>query len=253
MLNWAGETSTTPEQISSQVYTPGREGTLQTDLISAARRQGMLAVPVHNLRTLLGELAAGHPVLVLQNLGLSWYPRWHYAVAIGYNLEEKVLFLHSGVDQNASLSLDTFEHTWARGHHWGILVLPHDLLPATVPEEEVVTAAAGLEQSTSPLRSEITYRKILQRWPKNLEARIGLANSYYARQDLKKTIAELKLAVSEHPSAAPAWHNLAIAFKENQNIKASQDAARKALNLSLPSQRELYQKSFVESGVSPLH
>ena len=27
-------------------------------------------------------------LLVLQNLGLSWLPRWHYAVVVGYDLAE---------------------------------------------------------------------------------------------------------------------------------------------------------------------
>src|SRR2546422_3737218 len=46
-------------------------------------RSGQLAVPVTTLSDLLAEVAAGHPVLVFQNLGLHWIPRWHFAVAVG--------------------------------------------------------------------------------------------------------------------------------------------------------------------------
>src|SRR4051812_9564495 len=34
------------EEIAGQVYTAGKKGTLQLDMMSASRRQGMLAVPI---------------------------------------------------------------------------------------------------------------------------------------------------------------------------------------------------------------
>ena len=72
--------------MAAAVYTPGREGTLASDMIAAARRNGRVAVPVTSLPALLAELAAGNPVIVFQNLGLGFVPRWHYAVAFGYDL-----------------------------------------------------------------------------------------------------------------------------------------------------------------------
>ena len=86
VLSWSG-LPVTQDEVAAQVYTPGREGTLRTDVAAAARRHGRLAVPVTRLADLVAELAAGHPVLVFQNLGLGWFPVWHYAVAVGYDLE----------------------------------------------------------------------------------------------------------------------------------------------------------------------
>jgi len=57
-------------------------------MIAAARRNGFVAIELApNLSDLLAEIAAGNPVVVLQNLALDWYPAWHYAVAIGYDLK----------------------------------------------------------------------------------------------------------------------------------------------------------------------
>ena len=61
VLGWSGLPAR-QEALAREVFTPGREGTLGHDLIGAARRHGRLAVPVADLPSLLGELAAGHPV-----------------------------------------------------------------------------------------------------------------------------------------------------------------------------------------------
>ena len=75
-------------KLTDQVYVPARKGSLQIEMLAAARRNGTLAFVIPNrLEALLEELEAGNPVLVLLNLGLSWIPSWHYAVAIGYDLD----------------------------------------------------------------------------------------------------------------------------------------------------------------------
>src|SRR5687768_14564949 len=72
-LNWAGR-PVTVDEIAPQVFTPGMKGTFQTDMVTAVRRQGLLAIPVQNLNALLNEVSAGHPVVVFQNLGIKLIP-----------------------------------------------------------------------------------------------------------------------------------------------------------------------------------
>ncbi len=86
-LQWSG-LDVSAQEIASQVYTPGMKGSLQNDLIGAARRHGRLAIPIQGLPDLLKELRAGHPVIVFENLALSWLPQWHYAVVFGYDPAE---------------------------------------------------------------------------------------------------------------------------------------------------------------------
>ena len=97
VLSWSG-LSVTQDEVAAQVYTPGREGTLRSDVVAAARRNGRLAVPVDRLADLTAELAAGRPVVVFQNLGLGWFPVWHYAVVVGYDLSAGDLVLRSGLE-----------------------------------------------------------------------------------------------------------------------------------------------------------
>ena len=77
-----------PGTLAEQVFLPARTGTLQIEMVAGARRQGAVATRIPpTLTAALHEVAAGRPVAVLLNLGLSWYPLWHYAVLIGYDLD----------------------------------------------------------------------------------------------------------------------------------------------------------------------
>ena len=123
MLGWTG-LDTNPKALAPAVYTPGREGTLQTDIVQATRRAGRLAAPVRDFRNLLAELDAGNPVLVLQNLGIERWPLWHYAVAVGYDLNAATLFLHSGKQARLETSFSDFEKSWRSSKHWGLTITP---------------------------------------------------------------------------------------------------------------------------------
>jgi hypothetical protein len=102
----------TPDELVSQVYVPQREGSLQPEMLAAARRNGALAVTIpRRLDALLAEVAAGQPVIVLQNLSLPIAPLWHYAVVIGYDLDAGDIILRSGTTERLSMAMSTFEHT----------------------------------------------------------------------------------------------------------------------------------------------
>ncbi len=142
MLGWSG-IDTDPRALAPAVYTPGREGTLQSDIIQASRRAGRLALKVRSLRDLLAELDAGNPVLVLQNLGFARFPVWHYAVAMGYDLEDATLFLHSGRKARHAMNFKAFEASWQSSERWALTITRPDRLPATLD------LALGLEAAVS--------------------------------------------------------------------------------------------------------
>jgi tetratricopeptide (TPR) repeat protein len=230
VLGWSG-VAARPEELATQVLTPGREGSLGHDLVAAARRADRLAIPVHELDALLAELAAGHPVLVLQNLGLGWYPQWHYAVAIGYDLEAGTLTLHSGEEQGEVVPLTTFAHTWQRAEQWALAVLPPDRLPATADAMTVLHAAAGLEQAGRYEAAVAAYAATLGRWPDSLVALIGLGNARYAAGQLAAAEAAFRTAVSVHPKDAAAWNNLAHVLADKGELTEALAAAKRAVDL----------------------
>lgn len=209
-MNWAGK-KVSLEEIAPQVYTPGLKGTLQSDMISASRRQGLMAIPVSGLNALLHEVSAGHPVIVFENLSVSWLPQWHYAIVFGYDLSQEKVLMHSGPEAFKQWDLRKFERSWKLADYWGLVVLPAGGLSATGDELMHVKAAAALEQLGKIEEADQAYQAILGRWPKSLAPLIGRANIAYSKKDFTSAVRFLKQASVDHPQAAVVWHNLAIA------------------------------------------
>jgi hypothetical protein len=158
-----------PEDLVPEIYLPARQGSLQIEILAASRRHDLVAYHIEPyMEDLLKEVAAGNPVLVLQNLGLSWLPSWHYAVVVGFNLTTKTLVLRSGVEKRHYVSMSTFEHTWARSHYWGIVVLSPDVLPETAQPQRYIKTIIGLESIKHWHAAQTAYKTALHRWPNNL-------------------------------------------------------------------------------------
>jgi tetratricopeptide (TPR) repeat protein len=233
VLTQAGRAAS-PEALVPQVYLPARKGSLQAEMLAAARRHGTLAYRLApRLEDLLREVAAGNPVVVLQNLALDWAPQWHYAVAVGYDLETRVLVLRSGTTRRLEMPLETFERTWARAERWAMLALPPGRMPATASEAAYLAAAAALERVT-PQAAAHAYEAALGRWPASAAARIGQGNAAYAAGDLEGAAAAYARATQDHPGAADAWNNLAQALHELGRRDAALAAARRAVEIGGP-------------------
>ena len=230
VLVHAGYAQVTPESLAEQVFLPAREGALQVEMLAAARRAGALPVRLPGeLQALCAELAAGRPLVVLQNLGLAIAPRWHYAVPVGYDRAAPELVLRSGTTRREVLPFTLFERTWARGGHWAIAALRPGSLPLTVREADAVEAAVGFERAvTSPAQRLRVFDSLLARWPDNLPALIGAGNAHAGLGDWPRAVQTFEQATSRHDSAA-AWHNLALARWSLGQHDASRGAAQRAM------------------------
>jgi len=221
-----------PATLAEQVFLPARTGTLQVEMVAGARRQGAVATRIPaTLESALREVQAGHPVVVLQNLGLSWVPAWHYAVLIGYDVAEGEVVLRSGKTRREVMAMRTFEHTWMRSGAWGFVALPPGQWPLTADEKDVIDAAVGFERVASPSQAVQVYRSALARWPDSLSLQMGLGNSLYAAGDKAAAADAFRAAAARHHSA-PAWINLASTLLELGARDAAVQAAREAVAAS---------------------
>jgi tetratricopeptide (TPR) repeat protein len=230
-MNWSG-LAVGQDDVAPLVFTPGRQGSLQDDMLVAARRFGRMASPLRQPGDLFTELAAGHPVVVFQNLGLEWFPRWHFAVAIGYDRAAEEILLHSGLDARTAMPLATFERTWARANYWAMVVLPPDRLPATADTAAALQAAAGLERAHRYKEAAGAYGAIARRWPDNLAAAIGVGNAHYGAGDIAGAAAGFRQAAERHPQAAAAWNNLGFVLGQLGRTREALAAVERAIALS---------------------
>ncbi len=224
-----------PEALAPQVYLPGRQGSLQVEMLAATRRNGLVAVELKpSLSDLLSEIAAGNPVIVLQNLAFDWYPVWHYAVAIGYDLNEGSVTLRSGLERRIEIPMGTFERTWARGGYWAMLALPPGRMPASVSEADYLNAVARLERAGSSDAAQAAYGNALRHWPGNLVALVGMGNTAYRLGDFEGAEQAFRRATLAHPLSAAAHNNLAQTLMELGRDDEALAEARIAVGLGGP-------------------
>jgi len=222
----------TPELLVPLVYVPKRKGSFQIEMTAAARSQGRLVYTLApELEALLQEVAAGHPALILQNLGLGMLPRWHFAVVKGFDLARKRLLLNSGRIENYEISLATFERTWARADYWAQVVLPPDEVPVTAAALPFFTAVVALEQTGQPDAAMQAYDAGLQRWPEDQHLLMGAGNLHYAQGDSYDALVLFTRVVELYPDFAPAHNNAAQLHHERGDATQALLHARRAVDI----------------------
>ena len=229
ILNWSGVT-VTAEQLRDEVYLPRRHGSLQVELTAAARHH--LRVPyvlAPDLQAVLDEVRAGNPVLVLLNLGLSWYPVWHYAVVVGYDLRRDAMVMRSGTQRREEISLELFERTWRRSKRWAVVVTSPDRLPATAQQLPFLRTVLVIEQLGDWRTALQAYGAAWRRWPDSSGAGMGVGNTAYAGGDYPAAEAAYRRVLERHPGFAPALNNLAQTLIRMGNLAASEHYAREAV------------------------
>jgi tetratricopeptide (TPR) repeat protein len=233
-LDWAG-VAVDPTALAPEVYLPARHGSLQLEMLAAARRHGTIPYVIRpKLDDLLIEVKAGHPVLVLQNLAFSWYPKWHYAVVVGFDLARDEVVLRSGRERRHVVPLEVFERTWRRADYWAVVVMPPDRLPRTAQETPYLQAVVALERLKLWNEANRAYRAALTRWPDSLGAQLGDGNSRYALHDIAGAEQAYRAAATAHPDSGIAFNNLAQALADQGRWLEAEQAIERTLALGGP-------------------
>lgn len=226
MVMGASGLTIAPETLVPEVYLPARQGALLPELIAASRRHGRLAYRLEpELGALRAALADGLPVLVLQNLGLSWAPRWHFAVVVGEDTARRELILRSGRQARQRLPVAVFDRTWARGERAALLVVaPGDVRP-WMATDRVLRELAQLERLSQAQAAAEGYRRLLTREQAPAVAALGLGNALQSLGDGAGAEQAYRRATVLAPELAAAWHNWA-------DLLLSQGRAAEALPLA---------------------
>lgn len=228
----------TPDQLTPEVYVPSRQGSLQIEMLAAARRHGAIAVQIPpQLEAVMQEVAAGNVVVVMQNLGFSWVPSWHYAVVVGYDLDKELLWLRSGTYERFEMSLSAFQRTWARSEHWAFVALAPGKLPASSNADEVAKAMVAFEKNAPAAGRKVAYQAAAGKWPDHLVLTMGLGNAAYAVNDLALAAATFRHVTEVHPKSAAAYNNLANVLLKQKEFTHAETAAKKGLLLAADNEK----------------
>jgi tetratricopeptide (TPR) repeat protein len=198
-----------PEALVDEVWLPSRKGSLQLEMLAAPRRHGLVSYRLEQrYADLLREVAAGHPVVVLQDVGMM-LPEWHYAVVNGFDYETGTVYLRSGLQVRQQMPFSYFERTWLAGNYWAMVVTRPGEVAATATESRWLDALLGLARGGKIDAAVEGYRAALARWPDSLPAAVGLANHLHARGSLDEAAGVLRNALQRNPQSVIVLNNLA--------------------------------------------
>lgn len=122
-LNHLGDVIDT-ENVIPMVYTPGKDGALPQDMISAARRLGYIPVMVGDFETVTRLVKQDCPVIVLLDISTSLVNRLHYAVVLGYDPRDEKVYLSQDENNIAVMDKQQFLSDWSKTKHWGFTPSP---------------------------------------------------------------------------------------------------------------------------------
>lgn len=231
VLQWSGSDAT-PETLAPQVYIPGREGSLALELVAATRRAGRVPFVLaddEDADAVFAEVRAGTPVLVLQDLGIAWLRRWHFAVVIGADDARDAVILRSGRERRRVARRPLFLESWDRGGHWAMVALPPGQLPATATAGSVVRT---LEESAGLLPAPAitqTYAAAVKRWPRDPTVLFAAANEAYGRKALGEAGELYERLLAADPRHAAGRNNFANLLLDRGCPRAAERQAQAAL------------------------
>lgn len=204
-----------PEALAPQVYLPGRQGSLQAELLAAARRAGRVPYLIRpEPADLLAQLAAGRPVLVLQNLQTPEFPVWHYAVVVGHDPAANRLLVNSGGVEREPQRASVFLRRWNWAGRWAMVTLAPGELPAEPDALRYAQAVADFEPVAGAVAATRAWQAGRIRWPEDPRPALALGNLAYADGDTGAALAHYRDGLALAPDDPVLSNNVASVLGE---------------------------------------
>lgn len=203
------------DEVVDRVYVPGLEGSLQAELLAAARGYGRVAYPLPpRPEAVLAELSAGRPVLVLLNLGVPSAPVWHYAVVVGFDPGSNRMILRSGRTARSAQKAPAWLRRWDWAGRWAMVLLRPGAWPSAPDRRRLLQALAAFEDAADPAPAKRAWRAATENWPEEPMAWLGLGNAAHRLREWELARQAYRRALSLEPELLAARLNLATTFAE---------------------------------------
>jgi tetratricopeptide (TPR) repeat protein len=102
---------------------------------------------------------------------------------------------------------------------------------ASLDAADYLRAAARLEKAGQVGAARVAYERVLERWPDNPVALMGLGNTAYATGDLESAEQAFRRATIVQPRSAVAHNNLAQTLADFKEYDEALAEARAAIDL----------------------
>jgi tetratricopeptide (TPR) repeat protein len=207
--------SATPEALSAQVFLPGRQGSLQVELVAATRRAGRIPYIVDSTpQALVAELQSGRPVLVLQNLQTRSVPVWHYAVLVGLDVGDNCVYLNSGAVQSMPVAAPEFLRTWDWAGRWAMVALRPGELPVGAQAAHYMDAVLSFEAVAGPQAAVPAWEAANRQWPQEPLPYLALGNHAHSSHNQRAAVDFYQRGLQFNPQHSALANNLAAVLGE---------------------------------------
>jgi len=110
-----------PDEVAGAIFSKSARGTLTLDMVEYARGKGLVTEQVRGDRgVLVRTIDAGRPLIVLVDLGFSFFQRNHYMVVTGY--ADDGVVAHSGKHPHRLITWKEFLPAWEKTGYWTLLI-----------------------------------------------------------------------------------------------------------------------------------
>ncbi len=223
----------TPEDLANDIYLPGREGTLQVELLAAARLAGLIPVaPGPGPEAMVDTLSSGKPVLVFLNIGSPSNPHWHYAVLVGYDPERQRYTLRSGTTRRAQFSARRFLTAWDWGGRWSrVLLAPGESVDG-VTRDAYEAAMVDVSESADSDFVLGAFRGAVNLYPDSGLLWNGYGNAAWKAGEDREALAAFRRLRTLEPASVAALNNIATVYLEagcSRQAREYTEQARTAL------------------------
>jgi hypothetical protein len=212
--------------LQAELYVPVLHGALRVEAVALLRAHGLVPyVLERDVDALIKELAAGHPVMVWQNLGTRGMPDGHSAVVVGYDGARGEFLLYSGFNADLRLGAARFLGTWERAGRWALVVTQPDQPPASASAQRWLRALSEFETTDQGELALAGYRAATQRWPQEALAWGALGTAQLQAGQIADAVVTLETATRLAPQHAGLRDNLNEALRRDQARPPAADFA----------------------------
>ena len=211
-----------PDEIAPQLFIPGQQGSLQVEMMVASRENAFLPYTDYGtLSNIISLVADNIPVIVFQNVSISLFPQWHYAVVIGYDLSNREIILHTGLTPQHQMSFELFGRTWARGEYWMLAPLPVGKTSQQLNSYTYVSAAYDILSLGNETLGVGFLESAIKQWP-DYWLPYFLIGNHYIETSPSDSVHWFSLGYDVGRYEAAYANNYSVALLKNQQFtKAS--------------------------------